>query len=137
MKDELRNLKNLIEEKLGEIVGEIQEENAEYVGELSIELHKKIRSLAKRKEHLFEDIELRKCELGLELERKLQSEFDEKLDAFKDSHMEVWNEIYRAMLINPKDSYYHDNGSLYREKTRNEKRPFAISVERIRNSDRR
>jgi hypothetical protein len=115
MINDLMKLQRLIEQTIKE---EKEHEEAIYVGELPIELKEKFKQLNKEKDRFNEDLDLRKRQLALELERTLEQEFDERNEKLTEKHYEIWNEVYKALLVDSRGSYYHEKGKvfLYKEK---------------------
>jgi hypothetical protein len=110
MIDDLMKLKMMVEQKLRE---EKEQDEAVYVGELPVELKEKFKQLNKQKERFNEDLELRKRQLALELERKLEEEFDERNEKLTAKHYELWDEVYKSLLVDSRGSYYHEKGKVY------------------------
>ncbi len=110
MIDDLMKLKMMIEQRVRE---EKEQEEAIYVGELPVELKEKFKQMNKEKDRFNEDLELRKRQMALELERKLEEEFEERNEKINEKHYQLWDEVYRALLIDSRGSYYHEKGKVY------------------------
>lgn len=112
MQEELKILAHLVEQKLREESDRI-DEKGECVGEIPSEMLDKLYKLRKIKDRLNEDTELRKRQLQLEAQRKMEEEFDERQEAYVKLHKEVWGEMYKTMLIDPRGYYFQEDGKLY------------------------
>lgn len=113
MQEELRKLMKMVELKMREQEVESADELGTLIGEIPTEIQEKLNKLHKVKEHLQQDTELRKRQLQLEAQRKMEAEFDERHDAYAKLHKETWNELYKTMLVDPNGYYFLDDGKLY------------------------
>ena len=113
MQEELFHLKKLIEQKMREEQVQRSEENGDLIGELPTEIVGKLYKLRKVKERLTEDVELRQHQLSLEMQRRMEEEFEERQEAYASQHKQIWSEVYKTMLIDPNGSYFQEDGKLY------------------------
>lgn len=111
MQRELRMLKEMLEQKL--IEKQKEKENSKYIGELPVELIKMARILKKEKEHFEEDVDLKKQQIILELNRKMEQLFEDRAETLAKKQRFFWEEVYKAMMVDPEGTYYHENGSLF------------------------
>jgi hypothetical protein len=112
-------LKQIIEEAMRVTESKIFETEKtpkrEFVGVLPSYLEEEFNSLRNERIRLDEDLQLRKMEIALRVKRELEEEFDKRFSNFYKRHHEAWNDCYHKMLIDPDDTYYHEEGKLYRE----------------------
>ena len=76
-----------------------------FVGNISDEVIRMFREKARMEERIEQEMDLRKKQYELEITRKLEDEFQDKVDEIERKHDEVWSRIYKELNVDPLQSY--------------------------------
>lgn len=102
------------------VIDDEEEDEGIPIGRVSSDLMKRYNKLTRQRENLDDEIALRKQFHLIEIKRKMAEEFDDKNEALRKAHNEIWAEITKVvgaddndnLSIRPSDGTVMRHGSI-------------------------
>lgn len=104
----MSNFREMLE-ALGRFMNDEDETTEIPVGKIDEELIAEFRMLGKNKKNMREDIELFQKQIEIEVKRRFDEQFGERINEEAKQHKRLWSKVYETLQVDPEQRYTIDH----------------------------